>query len=123
MTEPDCANERENASRDAERENIPQDAEEDKPFDGQLDSSSGGDSPRPQQITPEQRQAWGVENFKNNAAFLILVGCLGGIVFFALCEFCNSGNEDALKTTADTLKTFGLTVMGFLFSKSTSGKQ
>lgn len=96
-------NENKGPCQDADEENIPQDANEDKPFDGQLDSSAGGDSPRPQQITPEQRQAWGVENFKNNAAFLILVGCLVGIVFFALCEFCNSGNEDALKTTADTL--------------------
>ena len=123
MTEPDHDNESGDKSRDASNTNIPLDAEEDRPFEGQLDSPPGSDSPRPQQITPAQRQAWGVENFKNNAAFLILVGCLAGIVFFALCEFCNSGNEDALKTTADTLKTFGLTVMGFLFGKSTSGKQ
>lgn len=101
---------------------VPQDAGQDEPFDGQLDSSSDGDSPRPQRITPAQRQAWGVENFKNNAAFLVLVGCLVGIVFFALCEFCNSGNETALETAADTLKTFGLTVLGFLFGKSVGGK-
>jgi len=87
---------------------VPHDVDEDEPFDdGRVVSS--GDEPKAERITPEQKQAWGVENFKNNAAFQVVVGCLVGIVFFALCEFCNSGNETALETAADTLKTFGLT--------------
>lgn len=103
---------------------VPHDADEDAPFDdadgGRGDSS--GDVPKAERITPAQRQAWGVENFKNNAAFQIVAGCLVAIVFFALCEFCNSGDGAALSTAADTLKTFGLTALGFLFGKSVGGK-
>ncbi|MFP1710820.1 MULTISPECIES: hypothetical protein [Gardnerella] len=104
---------------------IPDNITEDEPpankEDNQLNNND--DSLRTQSITPAQKQAWNTENFKNSSAYSLISICVLDIIIliFIACFY-----KDARSTTnmgIDTLKTFALTAMGFLFGRTSNNNK
>ncbi|KOA60897.1 hypothetical protein BAAM0499_03195 [Bifidobacterium animalis subsp. animalis MCC 0499] len=91
---------------------IPDDAVEDEPQDTASDNLKEKQLP-----TPEQKHSWGVENFKNGAAFWLLTGCLGAILILGIVDRC-FGDASTLKTVVETLKVVATTSLGFLFGRN-----
>lgn len=101
---------------------IPDNITEDEPPTGKNDDQSNNDddSLRTQSITPAQKHAWTIENFKNNSAFSLINICVLIIIIliFVAC-FCKDARPTA-SMGIDILKTFALTAMGFLFGRTSN---
>ena len=69
-----------------------------------MESSSSADGVKVSRETPEQKHRWGIEEFKNSAAFKLVAACLIVIAVFALIEFFYADNNDALTPAAETFK-------------------
>ena len=83
-----------------------------------MESSSSADGVKVSRETPEQKHRWGIEEFKNSAAFKLVAACLIVIAVFALIEFFYADNNDALTPAAETFKVVVTTALGFLFGRS-----
>lgn len=112
-----------------ENETVPDDAEEDLPFPSDIPSKAVATTlseenktiehaPKTEDIDPEKKHAMAVEDFKNGSALKIVIGCLGCIAFFALCEFSKDGSTGAMDATSETLKVVATTALGFLFGRN-----
>ena len=83
-----------------------------------MESSSSADGVKVSRETPEQKHRWGIEEFKNSAAFKLVAACLIVIAVFALIKFFYADNNDALTPAAETFKVVATTALGFLFGLS-----
>lgn len=102
---------------------IPDNITEDEPPASKDDNqrNNNDDSLRTQSITPAQKHAWSMENFKNSSASSLINICVSIIVIliFIACFY-----KDARPTAnmgIDIFKTFTLTAMGFLFGRTSNG--
>lgn len=102
---------------------IPDNITEDEPPAGKDDNqlNNNDDSLRTQSITPAQKHAWSMENFKNSSASSLINIC---VLFIIVLIFIACFYKDARSTAnmgIDILKTFALTAMGFLFGRTSNG--
>lgn len=104
---------------------IPDNITEDEPpankEDNQLNNND--DSLRTQSITPAQKHAWSMENFKNSSASSLINICVLFIIILILIAcFCKDARSTA-NMGIDILKTFALTAMGFLFGRTSNSNK
>lgn len=90
---------------------IPDDAKKDIPLTPKSKTEN---------ITPRNKHAWGVENFKNSSAYSIIAFCLTTLVILAfIVQIWFSHDEtEAVKDVIDILKAVLMTALGFLFGRS-----
>ncbi|MDO5688435.1 hypothetical protein PSRA_0813 [Pseudoscardovia radai] len=95
---------------------IPDDATEDVPPSESRDGDAMQAAPAP---TPEQRHAWGVENFRNQSASSFVNVCIFLVVVLAVASvFFPDGKSGVVDSVVDMLKVVTTTSLGYLFGKS-----
>lgn len=101
---------------------IPDNITEDEPpaskDDNQLNNDD--DSLRTQSITPAQKHAWSMENFKNSSASSLINVCVMDIIILIFIACFYKDAQSAANMGIDILKTFALTAMGFLFGRASN---
>lgn len=107
-------------NEDKGKDGVPDDADMDLPFPDEGDEGKDAhpvDTPGIENIDPEKRHSWWVENFKNVAALGIVAVSLIAVCVLAMARAV-MGDAEGLSSATGVFSSVATTALGYLFGRN-----